>query len=342
MAIYLGHTTAQRILESRLVRDIDTGSLRGPINCITSKEEVTQILASAFTSPNGLPLDNPLYLQADESIDVVVEHTTERSHWKGITCHVLPSGIPPRSFLLLNDDVMVACPELCFLQQCSHLSLIGAIMLAMSFCGVYGLTGESPIESAALSDDSMTDSIFNRRPIMTVESAREYLDGITGVRGINRAKRALDFVLPMSGSPMETRLALPFYLPTRLGGFGLPRPILNPEIPLNEAAAAIAGQKVCRGDLVWEYLKLLLVMEYQSREYHDIREKYGADYGRQLALQSMGHDVRFVTSAQLASIEQITELARVVAAHMHVKLTDHALKLTSARKRLFDELNTYE
>lgn len=141
---------------------------------------------------------------------------------------------------------------------------------------------------------------------------------------------------------MESRFALALCLPTRLGGFGLPKPELNAAIPLDEVAAKIAGQSICRGDLVWEYLKLLLVMEYQSREYHDIREKYGADYGRQLALQSMGHDVRFVTSTQLASIEQMTELARVVAAHMHVKLTDHALKLTSARKRLFDELNTYE
>ena len=115
-----------------------------------------------------------------------------------------------------EEGVFVACPELCLLQLASTLSLVDTIKVAMSFCGIYKLVG-----------DTVSKSIFDRAPIMTVDSALSYLDCVGEVPGVLNERKALQYVLPNSGSPMETRMVLPFYLPKRMGGYGLPKPVMN-------------------------------------------------------------------------------------------------------------------
>ena len=63
MAIYLGHTTAQRILESKLALDLDRELYRGPLNCQSGKREVMDTIANAFKNDSSIDPDNPLYMR---------------------------------------------------------------------------------------------------------------------------------------------------------------------------------------------------------------------------------------------------------------------------------------
>ena len=335
MAIYLGHTTAQRILESRLVLDLDRELYRGPLNCQSGKREVMDAIANAFKNDSSIDPDNPLYMRPGEPLHLVVSDANEKRHWSGVSCHVFPNEVPSRSFLLVKEGIFVASPELCLLQLAATLSLIDTIKVAMSFCGIYKLVG-----------DTDSESIFDRDPIMTVDSALSFLDCVGEVPGIKTARRALQYVIPNSGSPMETRMALSFYLPRRMGGFGLPRPVMNKRVYLDEAAREIAGvppwQDTYVCDAVWTNLKTEqeIIFEFQSEEFHDNDYAYGSDYARQLALESMGHKVHFVAKAQLDSPEQMAELARCIVRETGRKLDPGAFITTDKRRKLLQEVNS--
>ena len=159
-------------------------------------------------------------------------------------------------------------------------------------------------------------------------------------------RKALQYVLPNSGSPMETRMVLPFYLPKRMGGYGLPRPVMNKQIPIDDVAREIAGvpswQHSFAGDAVWTNLKTEdeVVFEFQSKENHDNETAYGSDYARQLALESLGHKVHFVTKEQLRSPEQMAELARCIVRETGMRLDPAVFITTDKRRRLLDEVNS--
>lgn len=326
MAIYLGHTTAQRILESKLVRTLDTTTLLlGPINCLYNKRDVLHEIGERFKSDSGKTISNPLFLRQGDDLDIIVSSQLEKRHWDGARFHVYPEGFPMRSFLQLKEGIFVASPELCFLQRAAELSLIETIKLAMSFCGIYKLVG-----------DEDNDSIFDRKPIMTIDSAFSFLGPLDGLPGVKNARKALELALPMSGSPMETRMVMPFYLPNWLGGFGLPRPEMNKEIPLDEHASLLCEATTCRGDAVWEDGKNLF--EYQSRENHDISEQYGKDYARQLALEAMGYEVHFVTMQQMRNVDQVTELARIISRRTGYHLKKRVLAATKRRENLLESV----
>lgn len=336
MAIYFGHTTAQRILESRLVRELEVTNVRGPINCISNKEDVLVLIHREFGGEAGALSDESLFLRANEPIDLVVSCQEDRRKWKGARFHVMSERIPPHSFRILRADILVACPELCFLQRASELTLIETICLAMSFCGIYRLNGDAPDGSSG------STTIFDRHPIMTVDSALRYLKDLDGFPGVEKARRALSYALPYSGSPKETQMVIPFYLPRKYGGFGLPRPSMNRELPLTDHARKIIGKERCFGDAVWESgVKddpRCFDLEFQSKEHHDNEQSYGDDFGRQIGLEAAGHTVQFVANAQLSNIEQMTELARRIAAFTHTKLPENAFEKTPKRIELLHEL----
>ena len=335
MAIYLGHTTARRILESRLVLDLDHSPYRGPLNCQSGKRDVKDVLSAAFKDFAFVDLPSILYTRPGEGLDLLVSNPREKRRWKGAKCHVIRSKLPSRSFWLVEEGIFVASPELCLLQLAESLSLIDTIKAAMSFCGIYRLVG-----------DTTSKSIFDRKPIMTVDSGLAFLDSVGLVPGAVNMRRALQYTLPNSGSPMETRMVLPFYLPKALGGFGLPRPVMNKPIYLDESAREIAGvpqwQELFAGDAAWtnKATKRETVFEYQSKENHDNEASYGSDYARQLALESMGHRVHFVTNTQLNSLSQMEELARCIVRETGIKYDLDAPMTTERRRKLLDEVNS--
>lgn len=337
MAVYLGYTAARRVLESVLVRDLDLHPVRGPVNCVSSKNEVTHLIKQGLGDNSSSDLKSLLHMQPGDSIDITVSTQEQRRHWQGVKCHVHDTRIPERSYLMLAPDVLVASPELCFLQLASQLDLIQTIRLAMSFCGIYELVGEKrpDYESVQLPDGSirvLKHTIFDRKPIMSIESALSFLDGLDGVPGVETARRALLYTLPNSGSPMETSMVIPLILPRRLGGFGLPRPTMNGLIPLDGLSQDIAGQSICRGDAVWEIGRF--VLEYQSRDKHDNQAAYGNDYARQLALEIMGYEVIFVTAKQIADVNQMTVIALRIAKCLDLRLPKGALTPTKRLEEL--------
>lgn len=330
MAIYLGHNTARRILESRLALQLEPAPGHVMTNPEVGKKAVrASILAGLGDEANLQQLSKNFYCHANEPLDLMTQSLSERRAWKGMKCHVHESRYPSGSFYLLEAGIYVASPALCLIQLAPRLSQIELIKQAMSFCGIYQLEGDHERLP------------YERKPLTTPKEILEYVDRAKGMQGAVMVRDAMKWVIPNSGSPMETRMVLPLYLARHLGGFGLPRPQMNAPIKLSEEAKRIAGKQFCFGDAVWKAPRRKpLDFEYQSREFHDKPEQYGSDYGRQLALQHDGYFIQFVTSAQLNDPSQLNELARLVASHTGIWLPKSVFNWDDARRKLNREIQS--
>ena len=328
MAIYLGHTTARRILESRFalaVEPVPHHVMREPE---AGARAVRSTIRAAFDKDRlKTPQSSNFYCRPGEPLDLMVDGNHAVRKWAGAQCHSTSGRLPSGSFYQLSSGIYVASPALCLTQLAPSMSRINIIKLAMSFCGIYQLEGDEH------------RILYERAPLTTPSEIGDYLDLARGLPGVEKVRDTLRWVIPNSASPMETRMVLPLYLSRHLGGYGLPRPVMNKQVILNEETAKIAGQKVCYADALWEEEgRRPLDFEYQSAEIHDKCERYGADYARQLALQRQGYTVQFVTNMQLQDEFQLNELARLVSSHTGCWLPPKAYIWDDLRKRMNEEV----
>lgn len=328
MAIYLGHNTARRILESKLALNLEPVPQHSMVNCETGKKAVTGTIRAAFKDGNIVqPLAHNFFCHGDEPLDLMTDDPNARHVWKGGRTHLVPTKLPNGSFMQLKPGILVASPALCLLQLAPSLSLLKTIQLAMSFCGIYQLEG----------DDQRHP--YERPPLTTPQEIAGYLSMVTKLHGYHTVRDALPWIIPNSGSQMETKMVLSLCLPENLGGYGLPKPEMNAKVALCAEMNEMLGQANCYGDAIWSVKGFdPFDMEYQSYEYHLSAEKYEADISRQLALQHEGCIVQFVTKHQLDDHNELNELARLVAEHTGVSLANSAFKWPESRVKRHDEL----
>ena len=237
-------------------------------------------------------------LRRGRPVDLLVASQGQRRNGSGVRCHCLSGELPRRSFSELAPNVYVCVPELCFLQLAGSHSPVDLLRLGMELCGHYSLA-------------EGRRGFLDRPPLCSRAGLLAYLDAVHATRGVAKARRAAGLVIDGSASPMESSLALLLCLPTRWGGYGLPRPILNGQLTLSPGAARIVGQRRCSPDLSWPQRRV--AVEYLGREYH---REFGHDLSRVLGLRRDGWRVELVGIGQLRNQAAATELARRLNRHL--------------------------
>lgn len=128
---------------------------------------------------------------------------------------VLATPTPSRSFHRIADGLHVASLELAFLQMARELDFLNLARLGFELCGSYSL------------DARAERGFFDRAPLTDPRKIRSFAEASPHLKRRKAVLRALQHVLPGSASPAETRLAMLLSLPCRLGGFGLPKPLMT-------------------------------------------------------------------------------------------------------------------
>lgn len=195
-------------------------------------------------------------------------------------------------YLSLGNDIYIACPELAFLQSAETLSVPELAFLGLELCGAY----------------VSRDGAFERnRPPTCREALAEYLDRHAGVRGVGKAREALEFVVDGSASPRESQCVALLCLPQRFGGYGFKLPQVNAKVNLNAGQRRMLGKSYLRCDLLWE--ERMLAIEYDSDSCHSGAEKINDDSLRRNVLRTIGITVIDVTNAQIKSAEAFHGIA---------------------------------
>ena len=242
-------------------------------------------------------------------------HSNATQHWH------LWSKVPRDAFSPAGEGSFVASPEFCFLQMASVLSFSELVLLGMELCGFYCL-------------DPTEDEGFGRRPVALTSCARiqEFLAENKGARGRRAAEVALSYVADGAASPMESAIYLLLVMPYKRGGYGLPRPLLNHEIKLDEKARKLFGGRSCWGDLCWPDSNLDL--EYLGRPSHEGMTNMLSDRRRTLAIEEAGYEVVEITKEQVLDLVAFDIVARRIAAKLGKRLDKNKCGVTPERQAL--------
>ena len=137
---------------------------------------------------------------------------------------------------------------------------------------------------------------------------------------------------------METMAYMLLCLPVMLGGYGLPKPQMNAEIPLDDEARIIAHRRHCEGDLCWSDAKLDI--EYHG-EVHVGAAQMKSDVGRELGIEHMGWKVITITSPQVLDATQFETAAKEAAARLRKRLRPSVFEAAAQRNALRYELDQW-
>ena len=233
----------------------------------------------------------------ERPLEVLVRKASQRSRSQVVHARVWSGEIPRTAFRQVGKGLYVSSPEFVFLQMATRLDLPQLVALGMELCGTY----RRNVELAHLgSNESGFETVYHVQPLTTPKRLQGFLGSVGSAAGVPTALKALDYVLPNSASPMETVLYLLLCLPRRLGGYALPKPVLNPSIVLSKAGRRYTVRNVAKPDLLWEHFRLDL--EYDSDEFHG-NERLADGSMRRKALERMQIEVVQLTAEEVLSTD---------------------------------------
>ncbi len=256
-----------------------------------------KFLESAVT-PELAPAVRDRFFSDESLIHTTVAHARLRRAGGGIETSVRKGPFHPRSFMRIEDGLYVSTPEMAFCEMASVLSLERLIALGFELCGTYRRTSTFGLAR------------YDATPLTSPGALASFIEKSPQFKGVKKARRALPCILAGSASPRESELAMLLCLPYSLGGYGLPHPTMNAEMPLPKNVAA-TGRSSLRCDLYWPAARL--DVEYDSAEFHSAERLLANDSMRRIALESMDVTSVNLTAEHLRRASLFDEAAQGIA-----------------------------
>ena len=194
----------------------------------------------------------------------VDDHRKRRANQRFVS-HVLRTPIPTNTFLDLGHGISICAPHAAFAGMAAQVDLIDAVRIGMELCGFYSqwkLPTAFKSQEERLQNPETRSCTFGVPEAMHASQSQGYASRLASRYGAARAQAAARWLADGSASPMETAVYLLLCLPKRLGGYGLPRPVLNPSVTIQTPD----GNLERHPDLYWEERNI--DVEYNSDEDH--------------------------------------------------------------------------
>lgn len=230
-------------------------------------------------------------------IHLLVNASKRRVQTKQVICHQSTCDYPTGSFRRIRDGLLIASPELCFLQMATKLSLPKLVKLGCFFCGTYAdITGYGLVN--------------DRKPLTSKAKLIRYMEKCKGLTGHSQAARASKLICENVASPQEARLAILLSFPLKLGGFGFPPPVANHKITFPTHEQQLYGRQFVVLDLYWPQWKLGI--EYDGREYHGESDAIARDREKSSEMAAKRIEIIRVDRQQLRSPKDVYVLAKKI------------------------------
>lgn len=228
-------------------------------------------------------------------VEVLIPSKNQSRRIQGVRFTTCTKRLPTYSFMLLNPGRYVATPEFLFGIMGRRLSFIDACLLGCELTGKYVLS------------ESDERGFVGCDPLATLTSLRKMAIKMEGFPGVKHARQALGCIVENAASPMESNVALLLTIPCRLGGYGLPKPILNYRIPMTESQSYSAKRHAIIADMAWP--KARFAIEYESTAWHSGNEKFVMDSIRRNDIRTLGFDVTTITLSEYKNVAAMDRIA---------------------------------
>lgn len=265
-----------------------------------------------------------------EPLHLMVPSVDTRIRQKRYRSSVWSRRLPAEAFCNYGTRACIASPDFCLLQAAFRLTRPQLIELCMELFGRY-----------ALVLDAERGFVPRDYALATRESVERLMHAMHGVRCSSQLAHALRHAVEGSRSPMETREYLLMCLPKNMGGFGLPRPLMNGRVELTQTEQRKARRQHFECDLLWPEQRV--VVEYDGHDDHASRLDRARDAMKRDVLVAKGYTVFVVTGAQIMDELLFDGIARDVARAIGFRLRafpkDWAVRHATLRSELFETLS---
>lgn len=237
-----------------------------------------------------------------------------------VITHYYATPLPVGSFCSVDEGVYVASPELTLCQLAQSLPYADLLEICLEFCSGYVLNPES-------------ERGFDDRPPLT--SARRlgaYVERFHGRHGAKKLRRVLPYVIDDSCSPMESHVLMLLCLPTKLGGYQLPLPQHNVDVPISGYARSHNRRDKLPCDLYWK--EFHLDVECDSTMYHTSKRQLGVDSNRRIILEAMHYSYVGITAWQLENRDEFIDVVQAIRRAMGLKLRNAPEHVEANREAL--------
>ncbi|MBR3257740.1 MAG: hypothetical protein IKF96_01990 [Eggerthellaceae bacterium] len=265
-------------------------------------------------------------LSRRQPVDLLFAGDAVRTRALGTRTHSTVRPLPVNALIRLTDRVVIASPELAFVQAAEQYGFAQLALAGCELCGTYRVLDDA---------GKLLERPEERHALTSAARIRSLIRGL-GLGDETAAARAARYVLDGAASPMEAKVALLLSLPGRLGGFGLPVPVLNAPLALSREAFAVYPHNPCRLDLYWPDARF--DVEYDGGASHEGERAHAKDVARAAALELMSVDVLVLTKAQVYDADVFETMARIVARklgrRLRIRAKDFAEKHAALRAGL--------
>ena len=269
----------------------------------------------------------------DGPVHAFVADRSKGTSIKNLITHVLHQPLPNGILMDIGHDVCICTPQFTFMQMVAQTDLIEGIGIGMELCGTYSRWRFEPSQMGDPYYSEHAESrscTFDLPPALRAKRAQQFIERLKGQRGSVDARAALRWVLDNSASPMETAVYLLLCLPKRLGGYGLPKPTLNPKLIVRNPD----GTKERYPDLFWHGPNI--DVEYNSDSSHSGEWRRYRDSKREVELTVANVRVLPLTRLQLINADEFDAFAQGLRRMLGVRA--RSADLAWAYRR--DELRT--
>lgn len=269
-----------------------------------------------------------------EVLHLCVSRQAARRFVSGGACHLMTGAYPPGSFHETAEGVLLASPELMFLQMARRLDEDLLVAYGYELCGYFARIG------------SACGSVICPQ-LTTVARIAGYLERLERLRqergegmpwGLERARRALGHVRDGAASPEEAVTSMLLTLPRARGGYGLPTARLNATVRLGARASELFGIDEFVYDLSWEERRT--VVEFQGVQQKE-RSRGSFDRRKGNVLGADDWKVVEVDRAMLNRAELMDEVAKSVSRALRLRWRRADVKTATRRLRLRNKLLRY-
>ena len=259
---------------------------------------------------------NPKFRRVDRAPTHVLVSSRNKHHCTHqVRRHACTQMLPAGSFFRIFDDVLIASPALCLLQAAQRskpTEMLPFLELCMEFLGGYSLC------------EGIPRGFMRHQPFLDMNTLVSFAGQLPPrTRGMVMLEKALRLVRHNSWSPRETSSFLMLTLPVKLGGYGLPKPVLNFPVPHSPQPLFL--------DLYWEGTSA--AFEYDGSDHLD-PQKVAEDKARRNLLAALGYRIIVVEKSHLENIRLLNQQIALLAGMIGTELEEASPKELDARRNL--------
>ena len=313
MTLYVNNKTAMRFwcMVASSLEDVTN-----PCTICEVKNASTTLRSIDPNSLEGL-------VDGSHVVHLLVGDPNQRTQSPRFEYHLRTKAYPLGAFRRLSHDVLVASPELCFIEMANTLPFFKLVEFGYLLCGTYTLNPE-------------VESPNKRKPLTTKRKLASFIDRMGNARGCAIARKALDFAIEGSASVRETKTTILLCTPSRLGGYGLNWPELNYRIDFTEEEQRMFGRPYVVIDLYWH--ASYFGLEYDGEKGHSEEADVSRDRRKDSELSYHGIRILRVDKVQLANPFQVYVLAKKCGRALGKTIRKPTQRQLEARRELFNAI----